>query len=258
MWLKGMNRIQYNRIKEVLEENSYTVSINLKQEEQNKKIDFEDSNRNNIKLTYSINKDANNQNSNIEVSIKNDYIKGIDLNLEQALEISENVIEGIDKKFENVSNFNLSKMKENERSFALNELLKKIDILVSNKNSQYNSEVLNLISQLNKGLQEQFQEIREKQKRDFNNQFLPYEGQKVEKEVIYNLLELVGRNIGKYITTGEDKYRIFISEGNNDVKLVEELKEKINKSDKDFSVKFEYNSEGKINVIRIQGYEKNN
>ena len=111
---------------------------------------------------------------------------------------------------------------------------------------------------MNKGLQEQFQEIREKQKRDFNNQFLPYEGQKVEKEVIYNLLELVGRNIGKYVTTGEDKYRIFISEGNNDVKLVEELKEKINKSDKDFSVKFEYNSEGKINVIRIQGYEKNN
>ena len=60
----------------------------------------------------------------------------------------------------------------------------------------------------------------------------------------------------KYEMPGEDKYRIYISEGTNNIKLSEKIKEMIEKSDKDFYVRFEYDAEGKINVIRIQGYTK--
>lgn len=246
------------KFKNVLDNDNYSTSINVKKEEQNKKIDFEDSYRNNINLTYSINKDSNKQNTNIQISIKNDNIKSFEVNAEQEIEISENLIEGIEKKFENISSFNLSTMNDGTRNIALNDLIKKIDALISSKNSKFNSEILDMIIELDKRIQIHLQEIKEKQKREFNNQFLPYEGQQVDKEAIFNLLELIGRNVEKYVTTGEDKYRVFILEGSKNTKLVEELKEKIEKADKDFSVKFEYNSEGKINAIRIQGYENKN
>lgn len=246
------------KFKNLLDNDNYSTSINVKKEEQNKKIDFEDSYRNNINLTYSTNKDSNKQNTNIQISIKNDNIKSFEVNAEQEIEISENLIEGIEKKFENISSFNLSTMNEGTRNIALNDLIKKIDTLINSKNSKFNSEILDMIIELDKRIQIHLQEIKEKQKREFNNQFLPYEGQKVEKEAIFNLLELIGRNVEKYVTTGEDKYRVFILEGSKNTKLAEELKEKIEKADKDFSVKFEYNSEGKINAIRIQGYENKN
>lgn len=246
------------KFKNLLDNDNYSTSINVKKEEQNKKIDFEDSYRNNINLTYSTNKDSNKQNTNIQISIKNDNIKSFEVNAEQKIEISENLIEGIEKNYENISNFNLSTMNEGTRNIALNDLIKKIDTLINSKNSKFNSEILDMIIELDKRIQIHLQEIKEKQKREFNNQFLPYEGQKVEKEAIFNLLELIGRNVEKYVTTGEDKYRVFILEGSKNTKLAEELKEKIEKADKDFSVKFEYNSEGKINAIRIQGYENKN
>ena len=185
------------KFKNISEESIYVIKIDIKREEQNTKIDFEDSNRNIVNLKYNLNKDSNNQSSNIEVSVKNDYVKGIELKAEQKLEIIEGTIEGIDKRFENVPNFNLSKLKENERDKALNELLKKLETLISNKNIQFRSEILEMVMQVDKGIQKQFQEIKEKQKRDFNNQFLPYEGQNVQKEVIYNLLDLAGRNMEK-------------------------------------------------------------
>lgn len=246
------------KFKNVLDNDNYSTSINVKKEEQNKRIDFEDSYRNNINLTYSINKDSNKQNTNIQISIKNDNIKSFEVNAEQEIEISENLIEGIEKNYENISNFNLSTMNEGTRNIALNDLIKKIDTLINSKNSKFNSEILDMIIELDKRIQIHLQEIKEKQKREFNNQFLPYEGQQVDKEAIFNLLELIGRNVEKYVTTGEDKYRVFILEGSKNTKLVEELKEKIEKADKDFSVKFEYNSEGKINAIRIHGYENKN
>ena len=125
-------------------------------------------------------------------------------------------------------------------------------------NNQINSEILDLFINYNNEIETKFYQINERKKKDFNNQFLPYEGQNVEKEVIYNLLDLVGGNIEKYGITGEDKYRIYILEGNKNTKMVDEIKDKIKESDKEFNVKFEYDSAGKISVVRIQGFEKKN
>ena len=239
------------------EENSNTVSLDIKREDSTI-IKYEDSNRNNLVLEYNINKEDINRNVSIDCSYKNDYIKEINMRLLQTIETSENAIEGIDKKFESTENVNLSGLKENEKNVALRELLKKINSLINNKNSQINSEILDLLINYNNEIETKFYQINERKKKDFNNQFLPYEGQNVEKEVIYNLLDLVGGNIEKYGITGEDKYRIYILEGNKNTKMVDEIKDKIKESDKEFNVKFEYDSAGKISVVRIQGFEKKN
>lgn len=245
------------KCKIVSEENINSASIDIKREDSTT-IKYEDSNRNNVLLKYNINKENNNRNVSVEGGYKNDYIKEINMRLLQTIETSESAIEGIDKKFESLENVNLSGLKENERNVAMRELLKKINGLINNKNSQINSEILDLFINYNNEIETKFYQINERKKKDFNNQFLPYEGQNVEKEVIYNLLDLVGGNIEKYGITGEDKYRIYILEGNKNTKMVDEIKDKIKESDKEFNVKFEYDSAGKISVVRIQGFEKKN
>ena len=245
------------KCKIVSEENINSASIDIKREDSTT-IKYEDSNRNNVLLKYNINKENNNRNVSVEGGYKNDYIKEINMRLLQTIETSESAIEGIDKKFESLENVNLSGLKENERNVAMRELLKKINGLINNKNSQMNSEVLDLFIKYNNEIETKFYQINERKKKAFNNQFLPYEGQNVEKEVIYNLLDLVGGNIEKYGITGEDKYRIYILEGNKNTKMVDEIKDKIKESDKEFNVKFEYDSAGKISVVRIQGFEKKN
>ena len=245
------------KYKIVSEENINSASIDIKREDSTT-IKYEDSNRNNVLLKYNINKENNNRNVSVEGGYKNDYIKEINMRLLQTIETSESAIEGIDKKFESIENVNLSGLKENERNVALRELLKKINGLINNKNSQMNSEVLDLFIKYNNEIETKFYQINERKKKAFNNQFLPYEGQNVEKEVIYNLLDLVGRNIERYGITGEDKYKIYVLEGNKNTKMAEEIKEKIKESDKEFNVRFEYDSTGKINVVRIQGFEKKN
>ncbi len=246
------------KYRKISNESIDTYYFDIKKQDEDIYMKYEDSNRNNVNMKYRINSEANSLNSKIEISYKNDFIKEIDFNIEQLLETSDNTIEGIEKKYENIDYFNLSKLKESEKSSALIGLLRKIDTLISNKNGQFNSEILSVFLQENRKIQAQIQNRKESLKKNFNNQFLPYQGQNIEKEVIYNLLDLVGRNMDKYIITGEDKYRIYISEEKKNIKLAEELKEKIEKSDKDFSISFEFDSEGRVNVIRIQGFKKNN
>lgn len=243
-------------IKRISEEESNVATIDIKREDNNTIINYADYNRNFINVEYSINKEENKQDTNFKINIKNDFIKGIDLKFDQMLELSDNDIEGIEKSFDNISNINIARLNENDRNSAIDSLIKKLDELLSNKNSVVKSDLINKVIIINREVEEQFQEIDEKLKKDFNNQFLPYAGQNIEKKIIYNLLDLASRNMEKYDTIGEDKYRISVSEGKENEKAVKELKEKIEKSNKVFNIGFEYDSKGKINIIKIQGYEK--
>ena len=60
----------------------------------------------------------------------------------------------------------------------------------------------------------------------------------------------------EYKTVGEDSFNIFITEGIQNTKDIEELKTQIKKSEKKFNIDFGYDSEGKINLIKIQGYDE--
>ena len=61
-----------------------------------------------------------------------------------------------------------------------------------------------------------------------------------------------------YEEIGEDSFKAYISQGTKNVKLAGDIKSKIEKSSKSFSVNFGYNSEGKINTVEIRGYDKRN
>ena len=245
--------IKYN---DITSEEIITRNLDLKREEQNVSIDYNDSYNNSVKVQYSLGEDISKKNAKIQLNIKNDYVKGVDIILDQNLETSNSKIEGIKKTFANQQNINISNLKNNNRSTVLNELLKRIDSVLRRENNQLNSEVLNLWLNYNKQLEEKYQGIKEKRKNEFNNLFLAYKGENVEKDIIYNLLDLAGRNMNKYETVGEDSFKIYLSEGIQNTKYAEEMKKVIEKSDKMFKVDFGYDSDGKMNLIKIQGYKK--
>lgn len=233
-----------------------TINLDMKKEEEGKSIVYDDSFNNKVSAKYSFNEENNNKIANIKLNVSNDYIKGIEIELNQNLETSNTIIEGIQKSFESEPNINITNLNANDRNSALNSLIKRIDALLINKNNQLNSEVINIWINANKKLETKYQGIKEKQIYDFNDQFLPYGGQNVEKQIIYNLLDLSGRNMEKYEKTGEDLYRVYLSQGQKNEKMADEIKQIIEKTDKKFNVNFEYDKEGKISTVVIQGYKE--
>ena len=245
--------IKYNDINT---EEIKTFNIDIKKEEQNTSIKYSDSYNNIINLEYSLGEEISTKSAKISVDFQNDYIKQSNVALAQDIEISNSKIDGISKNFENQLNVNISNLKLTDKNIALNGLLKRIDSLLIKKNNQLNSELINAWINYNSVVEEKYQGLKEKQKNIFNNQFLAYKGQDVEKQLIYNLLELAGRNMKEYKTVGEDSFNIFITEGIQNTKDIEELKTQIKKSEKKFNIDFGYDSEGKINLIKIQGYDE--
>lgn len=248
--------IRYNNI---TENEIKTINLDVKRgEEQGTTISYQDSYNNKIDVKYNSNVDVNKGSSNIHLSFQNDYIKNIEMEFEQEMEFSNTTIQGIEKKFENQDVVNITKLKPGEISSSLDGWLKKIDNVLLNKNNQINSEFIKIWVNINKVLENSYNDDEAKQRKEFNNQFLVYQGDKVEKNILYNLLDLLGLNMENYEEIGEDSFKVYISQGTKNVKLAGDIKSKIEKSSKSFSVNFGYNSEGKINTVEIRGYDKRN
>ena len=248
--------IKYNNI---TENEIKTINLDVKRgEEQGTTISYQDSYNNKIDVKYNSNVDVNKGSSNIHLSFQNDYIKNIEMEFEQEMEFSNTTIQGIEKKFENQDVVNITKLKPGEISSSLDGWLKKIDNVLLNKNNQINSEFIKIWVNINKVLENSYNDDEAKQRKEFNNQFLVYQGDKVEKNILYNLLDLLGINMENYEEIGEDSFKVYISQGTKNVKLAGDIKSKIEKSSKSFSVNFGYNSEGKINTVEIRGYDKRN
>ena len=86
--------IKYN---DITSEEIITRNLDLKREEQNVSIDYNDSYNNSVKVQYSLGEDISKKNAKIQLNIKNDYVKGVDIILDQNLETSNSKIEGIKK-----------------------------------------------------------------------------------------------------------------------------------------------------------------
>ena len=248
--------IRYNNI---TENEIKTINLDVKRgEEQGTTISYKDSYNNKVDVKYNINVDVNKGSSNIHLSFQNDYVKNIEMESEQKMEFSNTTIQGIEKKFENQKVVNITKLKSSDISSSLDGWLKKIDNVLLNKNNQINSELINIWVNINKVLESSYNDSEAKLKKEFNNQFLVYQGDKVEKNIIYNLIDLLEINMENYEEIGEDSFKVYISQGTKNVKLAGDIKSKIEKSSKSFSVNFGYNSEGKINTVEIRGYDKRN
>ena len=245
--------IKYN---EISGEEIKTLNIDAKKEGQSTIVEYSDSYNNKINAKYDINEENNIKNLKLIITLQNDYIKGIAFELDQNLETMNGVIDGIDKKLSEQKVVDITELSDSNRNSAINGLLKRIDSVLFNENNQINSEFLNIVIQFNKKIETEYQGMKDKLKNEFNNRFLAYKGQNVEKEIIYNLLDLSGLNMKKYEEIGEDSYRIHLSQGTSNMSLVQEIKNKIEKSRKIFDVNFGFDSEGKVNSIEITGHDQ--
>ena len=135
---------------------------------------------------------------------------------------------------------------------ALNALLTRIDSKLVSVNNQIYSEVINKWLEQNKKLENIYQGNKESEKQQFNNLFMGYKGENVDKNILYNLLDLVSRNILKYEVRGDEAVRIYIEQGRSNIQMTNEIKKIVEKSDKNFKVDFQYNAEGKLNMIIIE------
>ena len=59
-----------------------------------------------------------------------------------------------------------------------------------------------------------------------------------------------------YKTIGESSFEINISEGKQNIELAQEIIKAIKESDNNFNIDFGYDSDGKLNLIKIQGYKE--
>ena len=227
--------------------------ISIKKSNEKTYLNFE-SNSDNITLVFGNNIDGVNANANIQLNLKNSYIQGLEVDLQQKIETSNSNLE-IPKKFTNENNVNISNLNSTTLTTALNSLLSRIDEKIVGANNQIYSEVLNKWLEQNKNLENKYLTDKENEKQQFNNLFMGYKGDNVDKNVLYNLLDLVSRNISKYEVRGEQAVRIFIEQGNNNIEMTNEIKKIIDKSEKNFKVDFQYNSEGKLNIIIIERIE---
>ena len=232
-----------------------TIDLSLKIDEHKKYIQYQDSKNNKIKMEFGQTQDINNSNANIMFNIQNQYINELEIELEQKLEVSNSIIE-IQKKFENEENVNLDNLDTNTLNSALNSLLQRIDAKIVTENNEINSEILNMWLEKNKYLESKYQGVKERSIQDFNNLFLSYKGQNVEKNIIYNMLDVVEKNILKYEVPEEDKIIIYLKQEVTNTEMTQELKKIVEESDENFNINFQYDAEGKVNVVLMEKYKE--
>ena len=139
---------------------------------------------------------------------------------------------------------------------ALYDLLKKIDNKILNVQQNKSSELLNLFLEKTDTLESKYQGLKQKEIKDFNNKFLTYRGNNVDKSIMYNLIDLAGKNMQSYQLNGKNKITIYIEEKKDNTSMIKEIKENIEEMEYDnYSVSFEYDSKGKINRIIIENYD---
>ena len=242
----GLN-IKYNNI---TTENIDSTIINIEKLDGKTYVKYQN-NTDNITLVFGNNIDGTNANANIQLSFKNASIQELELNLQQKIETSNSALE-IEKKYNDENNINISNLNTTSLNSALNSLLTRIDSKLVSVNNQIYSELINSWLEQNKKLENIYQGNNENEKQQFNNLFIGYKGDNVDKNIVYNLLDLVSKNILKYEVRGDEAVRIFIEQGKANTEMTNEIRKYVDKSDKNFKVDFQYNAEGKLNLIIIE------
>lgn len=239
--------IKYNSLNS---ENIDTTSIDIKKLDGKDYLKFTN-NAQTITLVFGSNIDGTNSDANIQVNYRDTNIQELELNLQQKIETSNSALE-IEKKYNDENNINISNLNTTSINSALNSLLTRIDSKLVSVNNQIYSELINSWIEQNKKLENIYQGNNENEKQQFNNLFIGYKGDNVDKNIVYNLLDLVSKNILKYEVRGDEAVRIFIEQGKANTEMTNEIRKFVDKSDKNFKVDFQYNAEGKLNIIIIE------
>lgn len=242
---------EYNKVED--DENK-TYTYNFEKLENKMILKYTDYKENSIDLSVSINKNYNNYNGEFDFSINTQNIKGVTVDVLQNLQVADTV--EIAKNFASQKVVLLNNLNTETLDSALYDLLKKIDNKILNVQQNKSSELLNLFLEKTDTLESKYQGLKQKEIKDFNNKFLTYQGNNVDKSIMYNLIDLAGKNMQSYQSNGKNKITIYIEEEKDNTSMIKEIKENIEKMEYDnYSVSFEYDSKGKINRIIIESYD---
>lgn len=242
---------EYNKVED--DENK-TYTYNFEKLENKMILKYTDYKENSIDLSVSINKNDNNYNGEFDFSINTQNIKGVTVDVLQNLQVADTV--EIAKNFASQKVVLLNNLNTETLDSALYDLLKKIDNKILNVQQNKSSELLNLFLEKTDTLESKYQGLKQKEIKDFNNKFLTYQGNNVDKSIMYNLIDLAGKNMQSYQLNGKNKITIYIEEKKDNTSMIKEIKENIEKMEYDnYSVSFEYDSKGKINRIIIENYD---
>ena len=126
---------------------------------------------------------------------------------------------------------------------------------LSEKRDKTNSLLLKYIIEYNDNQANKEKEEQEKMKKRFNNQFVPYSGNKLDVSMVYNLLDEVERNILNYQMVGEDEIRIYIKEGNENEELIKEIKDMLNQEYL-YNIRVSYDENEFVNQVIINRVKK--
>ena len=150
-----------------------------------------------------INKNDNNYNGEFDFSINTQNIKGVTVDVLQNLQVADTV--EIAKNFASQKVVLLNNLNTETLDSALYDLLKKIDNKILNVQQNKSSELLNLFLEKTDTLESKYQGLKQKEIKDFNNKFLTYQGNNVDKSIMYNLIDLAGKNMQSYQSNGKNK-----------------------------------------------------
>ena len=242
---------EYNKVED--DENK-TYTYNFEKLENKMILKYTDYKENSIDLSVSINKNDNNYNGEFDFSINTQNIKGVTVDVIQNLQVADTV--EIAKNFASQKVVLLNNLNTETLDSALYDLLKKIDNKILNVQQNKSSELLNLFLEKTDTLESKYQGLKQKEIKDFNNKFLTYRGNNVDKSIMYNLIDLAGKNMQSYQLNGKNKITIYIEEKKDNTSMIKEINENIEEREYDnYSVSFEYDSKGKINRIIIENYD---
>lgn len=239
------------------DESNIQNNISIKNLDNKRYLKYQD-NRNNI-LNYEseVVQNEGGQTLALNLEIKNDNIKGINIIANQKITTNNNV--QIDKSFESVQNVNLSNLDISSVNKALSSLIERINTwLASVQNNNINSEFIEKWMDKNRQLQNKYLELKNSKEAEFNNQFLLYQGTNVDKKIVFNLMDVVGKNIYGYKVNDKNELKIYLEEGRAEPLATERLKQIVNDAKANYNINFEYDSNGKISIILLELYQKQN
>ena len=247
----------YAEYEEKAEEQVLQAKLTITKQDQNKKISYEDSRNNIINAEILTALTTTGAEANLKFSVQTEAIKGIDVAVQQKLEQSDNI--QIEKKFENTSKILLTDLESSALNKALSQLIARINAnLQTVQNNNINSQLLNIVIEFNSQLKKKYEELQDSKENRYNNQFLLYQGNNVEKNIVYNLMDVVGKNIKDYRVNEKNELKIYLQEGNVNEAKTKELKEIVKNARSNYNINFEFDSNGKVSIILLRLYEKQN
>ena len=243
--------LEYNKVED---DANKTYAYDFEKAENKITLKYTDYEDNNIGLDVTINKNDSNYDGEFNFSIGTPNIKGVTINVAQKIQVTDAV--EIPKNFASQKTVVLNSLDTETLDSALYELLKKIDNEILGVQQNISSELLNLLLEQTDSLENKYQGLKQKQIKDFNNKFLTYQGNDVDKNILYNLIDLAAKNMQSYQVNGANKIIIYIEEKKDNTDMAKEIKRNIEEMEYDnFNVSFEYDSKGKINKIIIENYD---